>query len=182
MALPFTAFPALTVDAGGCGSNNEGGWNKWMGHKQRRTDAMPKKNNYDNMKNANNDYDKYDQQYNAWKKDLVCPAPKIGEGARFHSACEIPQGSFVTFVSGLTTVSVQATIVGTVVDVAVPDSISGQSYVFITKSAITGMIMDGDVLAGPAVLEGRLGCFNGLAHANKLIVTPSPPIIDNTTF
>jgi hypothetical protein len=79
----------------------------------------------------------------------------VGESIKFHVDIEIAQGSFLTFVSGLTTISVQASISGTVLEAAVPDSISGQSYVFVTKTAMTGMIMDGDILAGPAVLEGE---------------------------
>lgn len=153
-ALPFSAFPALKVDDSGCGDEKGGKWNKWRNYK--RTDDDKKK--HDDMKDDHtpDDYDKWDQKYNQWKKDLVCPTPTVGEGAKFHSGCEIPQGSFLTFVSGLTTISVQATISGTVAEAAVPESISGQSYVFLTKTAMTGMIMDGDVVAGPAVLEGEM--------------------------
>ena len=186
VALPFTAFPALKVDDSGCGDEKGGKWNKWRTYKRTdhednynyekkdddKKDGNKKDNNYD-------DYNKWDQQYNGWKKDLVCPAPKVGEGAKFHSDCEIPQGSFLTFVSGLTTVSVQASISGTVIEAAVPESISGQSYVFVTKTAMTGMIMDGDVIAGPAVLEGELfyqtpnwthaNSFQSLHHHPSLI-------------
>jgi hypothetical protein len=167
VALPFTAFPSLTVDASGCGDDKGGDWNDWKGYKSRRSDhgddnKHDKQNDddkkYDDKKDDDyyNDYDKYDEKYNAWKKDLVCPAPKVGEGAKFHSQVEIPQGSFLTFVSGLSTISVQPSISGTVVEASVPESISGQCYVFVTKTACSGMIMDGDVISGPAVLEGKL--------------------------
>ena len=154
LALPFTAFPALKVDDSGCGDEKGGKWNKWRNYK--RTDDDKQKDDEMNDDNKYDDYDKWDQQYNQWKKDLICPAPKVGEGAKFHSDCEIPQGSFLTFVSGLTTISVQASISGTVAEAAVPEAVTGQSYVFITKTAMTGMIMDGDVVAGPAVLEGEM--------------------------
>lgn len=167
VALPFTAFPALKVDDSGCGNQKGGKWNKWRNY--RRTDDDKKK--HDNMKDNYNpdDYDKWDQTYNEWKKELVCPVPKVGDSATFHSDCEIPQGSFLTFVSGLTTISIQASISGTVAEAAVPETISGQSYVFVTKTAVTGTIADGDVIAGPAVLEGEMS-FNGtdpymLTHA-----------------
>lgn len=204
MALPFTAFPSLTVDASGCPDQHGGKWNKWWGDKYRRTDHEDNYNDdkkeeekkddekkddkkydekdkeYDEEKykeyyyekdykydykndkyygeKKQEDYDHYDHyydEYNGWKKGLVCPAPKVGEGAKFHSAVEIPQGSFLTFVSGLSTISVQGNVAGTVIEAAVPETISGQSYVFITKTAISGTILDGDVIAGPAVLEGE---------------------------
>ncbi len=193
VALPFTAFPALKVDDGGCGDEEGGKWNRWRNYKRTDYDDDnnqekkddEKQEGHDDKKDDNSydDYDKWDQQYNQWKKDLVCSAPKVGEGAKFHSDCEIPQGSFLTFVSGLTTISVQASISGTVIEAAVPESISGQSYVFVTKTAMTGMIMDGDVISGPAVLEGevilhKVDCilltpFQLLHHHQLLTTLPS---------
>ena len=156
VALPFTAFSALTVDASGCNDDRGGKWNRWRNHKRDDGKNNDDKKKYDDQNNNYDDYNKWDQQYNGWKKNLVCPTPKVGEGAKFHAAIEIPQGSFLTFVSGLSVISVGASISGTVIEASVPPSISGQSYVFITKTALSGVIADTDIIAGPAVLEGKL--------------------------
>ena len=115
-----------------------------------------------------NDVDKYDEQYNGWKKGLVCRAPEVTESAKFRSVCGIPQGSFLTFVSGLTTTSVQATISGTVIEAVVPEGVSGQSYVFVTKTAISGTFVDGDVISGLAVLEGEPFLASSNVHGTML--------------
>lgn len=70
---------------------------------------------------------------------------------------------YATFVSGLDIVPVPATLTNGVVSVAVPDKISGQSYVFLTSDN-SGNVTDATVLAGPAIIE----------------VTPSSPTFDLT--
>ena len=83
-------------------------------------------------------------------------APTIqGIPFTFTAAGSVPDGSFVTFVSGLTTVSVPKTMEGNVVSAVIPYTISGQSYAFITNAMVaTGAsIMDSIVLFGPAIVE-----------------------------
>ena len=67
---------------------------------------------------------------------------------------EVTVESFLTFVSGLTVVSVQASISGSQVQGVIPQSISGQSYVFITTVAVSA-ITDEVISFGPLVIEGE---------------------------
>lgn len=66
----------------------------------------------------------------------------------------IPSGDFfVTFISGLDILPVKASSVdGGMIMAAVPEGISGQSYVFLTSDN-SGVVNDTTVLAGPAILE-----------------------------
>jgi hypothetical protein len=70
----------------------------------------------------------------------------------------------VTFVSGLSVVSVQGDINGNTVSVAIPATASGQTYVFITNASESSSVPDTDVLFGPAILE----------------VAPAAPTLDNS--
>ncbi|KAH9822954.1 Ferritin-like domain [Teratosphaeria destructans] len=91
-----------------------------------------------------------------------CPGQTItvtcGPG---HESDSIPEGSFVTFVSGLAVVSVEGTVKGSEISAVIPKEASGQVYVFVTKSKITS-IVDSEIVAGPAIVE----------------VAPAPPAID----
>ena len=71
------------------------------------------------------------------------------------AAKDIPSGSFVTFVSGLNVVSVQGKIEGADIYVAIPAVAMGQTYVFITSMDVEGALVDGAVLFGPAIVEGK---------------------------
>jgi hypothetical protein len=72
----------------------------------------------------------------------------------------IPSGSFVTFVSGLVVSSVQGSASGSSVNVAIPEGVSGQTYVFITSAAAADNALDSTtVVAGPAIVEGMLLCL-----------------------
>lgn len=67
----------------------------------------------------------------------------------------IPAGSYVTFVSGLAVASVQGTVTGQSIAVAIPEVASGQTYVFITSAAAADNKLDTTtVVAGPAIVEG----------------------------
>jgi hypothetical protein len=68
----------------------------------------------------------------------------------------IPSGFYVTFVSGLAVTSVQGTANGQNVNVAIPATASGQTYVFITNApASNGKLDITTVVAGPAIVEGE---------------------------
>lgn len=105
---------------------------------------------------------------------IICAAPRAGEGVKFQSSVAIPPGSFLTFVSGLSTISVQATISAASIEAAVPEGISGQSYVFVTKTAISVTIMDSDVVSGPAVMEGEFVGVRDVDHQVPLTHSQSP--------
>ena len=63
---------------------------------------------------------------------------------------------FVTFISGITTVSVAATISSRGIDVPIPRGLGGQTFIFITITDISGrQLSDSDVLFGPAILESE---------------------------
>ncbi|KAK4695426.1 hypothetical protein P7C71_g2317, partial [Lecanoromycetidae sp. Uapishka_2] len=65
----------------------------------------------------------------------------------------LPATFFVTFVSGLTIVSVTPTVSGSDVTAVVPDTVTGQSYAFLTSSATNVSVTDEMVLFGPTVVE-----------------------------
>lgn len=76
----------------------------------------------------------------------------------------IPDPFFITFVSGLDTVSVQGTNNGGMLTATIPDQAQGQTYAFVTSSVANGTLADSSVLFGPAILE----------------VTPDSPTFDIT--
>lgn len=77
-----------------------------------------------------------------------------------------PATYFVTFVSGLSIVSVKAnSYANGMIMATVPKGIEGQSYAFITKDN-SGFVNDTTILFGPAIIE----------------VTPSSPTFDLTVL
>ncbi|KAI9718499.1 MAG: hypothetical protein M1828_006682 [Chrysothrix sp. TS-e1954] len=81
----------------------------------------------------------------------------------FSTMMSLPSSFFVTFVNGLTTTSVPATMDGSMISATIPETTQGQTYVVLTSSNTT-MLMDSQVLAGPAIIE----------------VTPPAPEIDDS--
>lgn len=77
---------------------------------------------------------------------------------------DAPQSAFVTFVSGLDTISVPRTAADGKHSAAVPQEAQGQTFVFITNAEAQGNITDNIVVAGPAIIE----------------VAPEPAIIDQS--
>lgn len=71
---------------------------------------------------------------------------------------------FVTFVSGIDTISVAGTSANGMLTAQIPAKTQGQTYVFVTKDSATGAIQDNQVQFGPAILE----------------VTPDAPTFDLT--
>ena len=85
-----------------------------------------------------------------------CPFLSQGQEAKFNAEQDIPAGSFMTFVSGLSVVSTQGQISGKSASASVPAGIMGQSYVFITNKEITDNKLPAEaIVAGPAILEGK---------------------------
>lgn len=82
-----------------------------------------------------------------------CGPPSAGDNILLTAAGTIPQGSYVTFISGLAIVSLQGDISGNTVTVTIPDVAMGQTYVLITNSDVEGTLMDSAVLFGPAIVE-----------------------------
>jgi hypothetical protein len=86
----------------------------------------------------------------------------IGIPFTFTTVKPVPAGSFITFVNGLTTESMETSMAADgQLSVMIPYTASGQAYAFVTSANVTS-ITDSTVLAGPAVIE----------------VTPSAPAID----
>ncbi|MCJ1329078.1 hypothetical protein MMC10_005755 [Thelotrema lepadinum] len=71
---------------------------------------------------------------------------------------------FMTFINGLTVVSVPMAGGNTNGTAQMPSSISGQTYVLMTNSAVTSAVNDSQVIAGPAVIE----------------VSPAAPVLNDT--
>lgn len=108
---------------------------------------------------------------NNWDHNKNSKAAMAGTSVTFTAQKNIPAGSYVTFVSGLTVTSVKGTVNGkqrgtqhntltqsnftTGMDIkaTVPSAIMGQSYVFVSKSDVENTFDDSQVLFGPAVLE-----------------------------
>lgn len=77
----------------------------------------------------------------------------VGIPFTFTVAGAIPATFFVTFVSGLATTSVTATVEGDMISAVIPATAMGQSYAFITNMNVTGTLMDSMVLFGPTAIE-----------------------------
>jgi hypothetical protein len=76
-------------------------------------------------------------------------------------------GCYVTFVSGLSIVSVEVEGSGMEFMATIPMGVEGQSYAFLTSKNVTGgpgSLMDADITNGPAIVE----------------VTPNAPTYDNS--
>lgn len=84
--------------------------------------------------------------------------------AMFSVGGPVPEPFFVTFVSGLDTISMPGRNSNGMVLTQVPAKTQGQSYAFITAQEVKGAIQDSEVLFGPAILE----------------VTPTAPKFDLT--
>jgi hypothetical protein len=82
----------------------------------------------------------------------------------FTTDATVPSPFFVTFVSGLDTISVPGTVDGGIISATIPAQTQGQSYAFVTSAEVTGTLADNVVVAGPAILE----------------VTPDAPTFDLT--
>lgn len=66
----------------------------------------------------------------------------------------LPKGAFVVFVNGLDTIAVTpAEALGSVVTANIPNTVSGQTYVFVTTSKPASSIQDSIVAFGPAIVE-----------------------------
>ncbi|KAM0717849.1 hypothetical protein Q7P37_006181 [Cladosporium fusiforme] len=138
-ALPFKPFPELSVVAKTCPGK---------GHRSRDLSlkiGLPSLSRYGKQQQAK-----------------ACPLPRASEKVEFSAAKAVPKGSYVTFVSGLSVVSVKAEIKGKIATAAIPAVAEGQTYVFITSKDVEGSLDDTAILFGPAILE----------------VAPQPPTYD----
>lgn len=82
------------------------------------------------------------------------------------SSSPLPSGTFyVTFVSGLVTVSMAASVSNGMIETIIPENVSGQTFAFVTNSNVTA-VTDAVVLFGPAILQ----------------VTPPSPTFDLTVM
>lgn len=82
-------------------------------------------------------------------------ALRSGIKASFTAEQDVPDGSFLTFVAGLTVTSVKADRSdGKTVSCNIPDTATGQTYIFLTKDQAKDNKFDvNSVLQGPAVME-----------------------------
>lgn len=124
---------------------------------------------------------KSSKKHSGWKKhSKSAPIPCAGDKVDFTAASAIPDGSYVTFVSGLSVVSVKGESKGKSAFVTyktevetdktpgnsttavIPQVAEGQTYVFVSKKDVEGKLDDSAILFGPAILE----------------VAPQPPTYD----
>lgn len=102
----------------------------------------------------------------------VYPSPCAGEEIKVSTMKDVPAGSYVTIVSGLTITSVKADVqgekqptpysvpstnanahTGMSASFKIPEGVSGQSYVFLTSKDVEGKFDSSAVVAGPAIIE-----------------------------
>lgn len=133
--LPFTAFPYLTTDGNTCSCEEEncGAPSQYIKEKRQA-------------------YGWHWGGPGGWHPQEGCKAPAAGNSVTFTAVKKIPATSWVTFVNGLTVTSEKGTIKGDEVTAKIPSGLSGQTYVFITKTKLT-TYSDSAVLYGPAILE-----------------------------
>jgi hypothetical protein len=79
--------------------------------------------------------------------------PCAGQTVSFTAASDIPKGSYVTFVNGLGVVSVKGEIQGKTISAAIPETVEGQAYVFVSSKDVETTFDDSAVVFGPAILE-----------------------------
>nr|POF12756.1 protein rds1 [Quercus suber] len=141
-ALPFKPFPTLQLQGNTCTNEHDSSarhYNKRWGSQK----GWPQ----------------------TWQKgEGQCSPPKAGDTVKFSAGKNIPAGSYTTFVSGLSVVSVKGPIYGTDIAAKIPSAAMGQTYVFVTSADVEGTFDSSKVLFGPAVLE----------------VKPATPTLDNS--
>ncbi|KAK5111141.1 hypothetical protein LTR62_005340 [Meristemomyces frigidus] len=142
MALPFTPFKTLTTDGMSCTCEEPECGNPSQVIKAKRNWPWSggKEGNWPS---------------GSWNPNQSgsCKPASAGSTVSFKAAGSIASGSFVTFVNGLSVLSVSGTVNGMDISAAVPAGIMGQTYVFITSKNENGTLSAADVEYGPAILE-----------------------------
>ena len=159
MALPFTPYPTLTytgqVATDETGSSGSGSYQLKARNYGGRNKSSWGKHWHDNS-------------------NSVAP-PSAGAKVTFSVMDKnLPQGSYVTFVSGLMVVSVKGSVngkspslyssvpslsahndcvTGKKISATIPSAAQGQTYVFVTSSSVTSLTDASVILYGPAILE-----------------------------
>jgi len=88
-----------------------------------------------------------------------------GISFQFAAPEQAPTGEFfVTFISGLATTSMPATLDGDRITTTIAPTSEGQTYAILTNANVTSALTDAQVIAGPAILE----------------VTPNSPTFDTS--
>lgn len=163
--LPFVPFPTLTYSANGAGTceqadcspsaqiKKRGNYNAWTAAEGSPAPAAS---------SATTSSARSSPTSSNPSGSNAAPPPSAGATINLVAASNIPAGSYVTFVSGLSIVSVKGVISGANIRVQIPAVAAGQTYVFISKTDQEGTLVDANVLFGPAIVE----------------VKPAPPAID----
>ncbi|EXJ85116.1 hypothetical protein A1O3_05791 [Capronia epimyces CBS 606.96] len=168
-ALPFTAFPSLKANAQSCFAESSSVTSDNQtapSAANTTTTASSNATGYTSAAQASATQTAAAQRMRtrtAGSSALSCAAPSAGATVSLspdfstskHDFSQIVD-VFVTFISGLSVISVGVQISKAGIDVAIPAGIGGQVYIFITIIDITGgKLSDSDVLFGPAILEGE---------------------------
>lgn len=149
--LPFTAFPGLKVQAQSCfdeatSASSSAGYS---------ASATPSSSDWTPAKPM--------QARTADQSSVSCAAPSAGaqvyltpDFSASPNPSDVVLEVFVTFISGLTVVSVEIGLSAAGVGTSIPAGVEGQVYIFITLTDITGgKLSDSEVLFGPAIMEGK---------------------------
>ncbi|RMZ76384.1 hypothetical protein DV737_g4846, partial [Chaetothyriales sp. CBS 132003] len=168
-SLPFTAFPSLAIDTSSCSSASSSGYD--------HDSSSGKSKNSDNS-NSTYSYSSSSRHRhrrgskNQSSSSSLSPPPScfVTETITIIASVSIPSdievtSLFVTFISGLTVVSVE---ILTATDVTgsnpsltavIPPAIEGgQTYIFVTNKDISGgTLVDQDIVMGPGITEITAG-------------------------
>ena len=145
--LPFVPFPRLAYKSTGCTCEEP---NCSPPHLQKRGYPSPTKS-YEHSTMATKTWG-HPKPTSSSLSD-TCPPPMAGATVMFTAAKTIPAGSFLTFVNGLSVVSVAGNVSGKSISAAIPSVAMGQTYVFVTSSDQEATLSDTAVLFGPAIVE-----------------------------
>ena len=160
-ALPFKAFPSLTATDPACSCEGPTCYATFLQKRQSTSIASlpPQCNSLLSTTIRTPDQCISDAIKPPQNGNLIgggatlCRPPASGATVTFTAADAVSAGSFLTFISGLAVLSVQAQISGNMIAATIPDGISGQTYVMVTSADAQGKFDASTVLFGPAVLE-----------------------------
>lgn len=165
-ALPFTAFPALAVTDPACSCEGPDCSPSVFQKRQAPVDAASSCTEvFGKVIKSQAECTQASTQAVASAANAtslgatICRPPAAGATVAFTAASVVPAGVFVTFISGLTVVSVIAQISDTMLTAAIPAGVSGQVYCMVTSADAQGVFDASAVLFGPAVLEGKFATF-----------------------
>lgn len=104
-----------------------------------------------------------------------------GQSISFMVDGDLPSECYVTYVSGLDVLPVNATMSGKMINSSLPKEVSGQSYAFVT-SDMSGNLTDSNILFGPAILEVKAPDISKMASNSTTSSNPMMTVPGNSNM